>query len=670
MANRTAIGYVNINPPANQADWHDRKVFAGSIAESKTDKELQYYHVLPYQYGLFQAYLNQFHNDELSFQLPVFIAQSIEETAASLVGNDLVGYSCYPWNTNYNLALAKKVKQLSLSTINIFGGPKISTDAEDFLRENSSIDIVCFGEGEKSFSEIVKHYRTKVWDSVPGVGWISDHGEYCETEISLLSQAELESCISPYQMGVFDELIQQYPNINWQMPMETNRGCPFACKYCSWTGTEHKKIREFSRERAQADLQWAVDNNISNILVCDANFGLLERDDALVDLVIESSKPKKTITSFVVQTPCDPGKRGFGIHQKLINNHLSCPITVGIQSRSPEVLKISGRQYQDRDQLKKVFNNYKKINAQCYCDLILGLPGETYHSFSTGITETIECGQLDACYVYFFSPLVNTVMHSDQYRKQYELQTVSQKSIDSHAPLHRQSFADEFHEIVVFSLDMPKKDWQRAVVFKWLSQFLFFSRMVHIPLCLGLHLFDLDLHKTIESFIDPDPELYPLLASISQQLFDQAGKIQSQGEPELVLCKYTKPIYWPMEQALILNLTHGEQLGTFYREAEELLVNQVNNSMHKDIIRQSCQLNQVLLRMPFLEGDTTWKGNYNIKEMYRSILANTIIFPEQGEYCYQIIRTRPQWKTWQGWHDHLQFCHLQKKYYLYGLKRI
>jgi len=670
MAYRTAIGYVNVNPPVNQADWQNRKVFAGSIAESKQDQELCYFHVLPYQYGLLQAYLNQFHDAEISFQLPIFSAQSIEKSGPLLTDNDLVGYSCSPWNHNYNLALAKKVKQLSSSTVNVFGGPKIPIDAEDFLRRHPYIDIVCFGEGEKAFAEIVKHHPTQQWQSAPGVAWLNDHGDYCRTEISLLSEAELERCVSPYQMGVFDELMRQYPTIHWQMPMETNRGCPFGCKYCSWTGTEHKKIRKFSWQRARGDVQWAVDNNVSNILVCDANFGLSERDEDLVDLVIELSKPKKIINSFVVQTPCDPGKRGMTIHQKLIDNHLACPITVGIQSRSPEVLAISGRRYQDRNQLKSIFSNYRKINAQCYCDLILGLPGESYQSFTSGLTEIIECGQLEACYVYFFSPLVNTVMYSDQFRKQYELQTVWQKSLDPHAPISPQGFANEFHEIVVSSLEMPADDWQRAVVFKWLCQFLFFSRMLHIPLCLGLHHFGLDLRRTIESFMKPDPEQYPLLHSISQKLFDQAQKIQSQGEPELILCQQTRPVYWPMEQALILNLTHDDQLNTFYAEAGQLLVGQVNESENNNLIGQSCELNQVLFRRPFLEGDTTWEGDYNIKELYRSIQANTLAFPEQGKYRYQIIRTRPQWKTWEGWHDHLQFCHLQKKYYLYGLKLI
>ncbi|WP_028581762.1 B12-binding domain-containing radical SAM protein [Desulfogranum japonicum] len=671
MAENIAIGYLSINPPAHQVDWQNHKMFAGSVAVADTDKKLDYFHVIPYQYGLLRAYLTQYYDLECIFQLPLFIRSSVDDCAVPLAANDIVAYSCYPWNHEYHLQVAKRVKELCGSVLNVFGGPTLPLDAEQFLRQHPYVDIICFGEGEKAFAEIVKHFGTRQWEYAPGIAWLNEQDDYCHTAASLLTESELQACMSPYSMGVFRELMEQYPDIVWQMPMETNRGCPFGCKYCFWAHTDHRKVRQFSWDRSVGELKWAIDHNISNILVCDANFGLLKRDEALVDLVIDHSKQKKIIKSFIVQTPCEPGERGISIHRKLIENHLSCPITVGVQSRSEKVLNISGRRYQDRARLKQIFARYKHIKAQYYCDLILGLPGESYQSFTAGLAEVIACGQHDSCYIYFFSPLVNTVMHSTRFREQYGLKTVRQKTIPPHANADTGNRIDEYQEIVVASRDMPEEEWKKAVVFKWLCQFLFFSRMLHVPLCLGMCYYDLDLRETIECFMTPDRKRYPLLAEIADRLFTQADKIQTQGETELVHSEYTVPVLWPMEQALILELVHRDLLDGFYAESEDLLVPLVTGgSDARQLVAQGCQLNQTLVRRPFVQGDTVWEGDYNLRELYRGMQGNTIVVPEQGAYRYQIIRTRPEWDSWQGWHNHIQFCHLQKKYYLYGLKKI
>ena len=59
--------------------------------------------------------------------------------------------SNYMWNENLNLFYAQLVKKISPKTLIIMGGPNISInlfDKEDFLRKNSSIDILVEGDGE------------------------------------------------------------------------------------------------------------------------------------------------------------------------------------------------------------------------------------------------------------------------------------------------------------------------------------------------------------------------------------------------------------------------------------------------------------------------------------------------------------------------------------------
>ncbi len=645
-------------------------MYAGSIAESQPGQELEYFHVLPYQYGLFQAYWRQYYDADVTFQRPIIIPQPIEDSARELAGNDLVGYTFYLWNQHYHLSVAQRVKAMHPEVINVFGGPQLPHHAETFLRQNPQVDAVCLGEGENAFCEVMRQGRSRRWEEAPGVAWLDRWGGFHATPMHRLSQKDLEDCLSPYPMGVFDELIRQTPGRKWQMPMETSRGCPYGCHFCYWSGVDSRVVRRFSPTRAEAELRWAVDKGIRNIFLCDANFGLADQDEALIDYLVALVADTRAITSFVVQTPCDPNERVLSIHRKMLESHLACPITVGIQSRSAKVLQLAGRRYHPPEQLARTFSGYKKLNAECYSDMILGLPGESYASFAAGLTEVIECGQFDACYVYFFSPFVNTIMHDQGFRRTHGLKTIPQLIIDTHAPRESQEYSNEYQEIVISSATLSEEDWRRALVFKWLCQFVFFSRTLHMPLLLGLRLSQLDFRSTIERFMAPDPEQSPLLASVALRLREHALAMQQTGVPELLLSPHTRAIYWPIEQWLLLDLVHRDRFNDFYRESTQLLCSQVSGEENCRLIEQACSLNQALFRLPFLHGDLFWQGDFNLKELYRGLLADNIPMLTRGTHRYRIVRTRPEWRTWDGWHDHIQFSHLQKKHYLYGLSRV
>jgi putative methyltransferase len=261
-------------------------------------------------------------------------------------------------------------------------------------------------------------------------------------------------------------------------------------------------------------------------------------------------------------------------------------------------------------------------------------------------------------------------MHDQGFRQAHSIRTIPQLIVDTHAPRESQEYVDEYQDIVIASATLPEEDWRRALVFKWLCQFVFFSRTLHLPILLGLRLAGLDFRATVERFMRPDPTAFPLLAELARHLFDHAEAMQRSGAPELLLSPHTRAIYWPMEQWLILDLVHRDRFDDFYREAAELLGAQVRGDDHRELIDQACGLNRALFRLPFLKGDLFWQGDFNLKELYRGILADNMPVPERGPHRYRIVRTRPEWTSWGGWHDHIQFSHLQKKHYLYGLSRV
>ena len=73
-------------------------------------KQDTYY--LPHSVALLWSYINNFATNQFKLNKMIFRREPIEQTAVALAKDTVVGFSCYMWNKNYNLKLAKRVKQL------------------------------------------------------------------------------------------------------------------------------------------------------------------------------------------------------------------------------------------------------------------------------------------------------------------------------------------------------------------------------------------------------------------------------------------------------------------------------------------------------------------------------------------------------------------------------
>ena len=179
-------------------------------------------------------------NEKFSFGEILFLREKIEDAIKRIKDPFAVGFSCYVWNMEYNKALAKKIKELYPSCVIVFGGHNIPDDTS-VLRENDFIDILIHGEGEVCFAELLKGLDKG------DISDVSDISYRRENELITTKRSNgcfsLENYPSPYLTGIFDSMYEEYPLIDFQATLETNRGCPYQCAFCDWCFTE--KIRYF-----------------------------------------------------------------------------------------------------------------------------------------------------------------------------------------------------------------------------------------------------------------------------------------------------------------------------------------------------------------------------------------------------------------------------------------
>jgi hypothetical protein len=113
---------------------------------------------LPHAIGLLQAFVQKRAPDTGRYHFLPLLYRRIDVASAvrQMSEADVVGFSCYVWNERLSLAIARRLKEQSPGVLIVFGGPQVPDHPEEFLRSHPWIDVVCHGEGERTFLDVLQ----------------------------------------------------------------------------------------------------------------------------------------------------------------------------------------------------------------------------------------------------------------------------------------------------------------------------------------------------------------------------------------------------------------------------------------------------------------------------------------------------------------------------------
>lgn len=324
---------------------------------------------------------------------------------------DFIGFSCYIWNISYIMEIVRDVKKV-LPEVEIWlGGPEVSYDAKKVLTREPDVCGVMRGEGELTFTELVRAYLKReelcaaagdidsgsemqrqektlvsdenTWqpkavkaetgdrrgldlDNIPGITYRAESGEVVERGPQrLLSLDEIPFYYD--DMAGFENRIVYY---------ESSRGCPFSCSYC--LSSIDKTVRFRSLDLVLPELQFFLDHKVPQVKFVDRTFNC-KRDHTLGiwRYLVEHDNG---ITNFHFEVSADIfdeeeleliGKMRPGLIQ----------LEIGVQSTNPDTIKEIHR-HMDLVKLKQAVDRvYDYRNTHQHLDLIAGLPYENYESF-------------------------------------------------------------------------------------------------------------------------------------------------------------------------------------------------------------------------------------------------------------------------------------------------
>jgi len=343
----------------------------------------------PYSAGTIWSYLDSFKDNNFTLNELVFKRDPVNEVVKKLEGDSVVGFSTYMWNRQYNLILAKKLKEISPDTVVVFGGPEMEILNYKFFEMFPFIDMHVINEGELTFKSIVDNLDN--WDSIPNIIY-NNKGKTVSTKPGPRIM-DLELIPSPYLTGVFDNLINSYPDYKFIASIETNRGCPYQCTFCDWGSLTYNKIRKFPIEKVFSEVEWVFNNpNVDNIDIADANFGIfVERDESIVDKFIDETRRTGRNITFNSNYAKNQNVSVFHMIRKLAEETGGTRnVTIALQSLDEEVLESIKRKNLATNRIEEIFEVLTKFELMLKIEIIIGLPSDTLDKFKQTVYDLFD----------------------------------------------------------------------------------------------------------------------------------------------------------------------------------------------------------------------------------------------------------------------------------------
>ncbi len=278
---------------------------------------------------------------------------------------DLLGFSCYIWNIEYVKKIIPEVKKLLPDCYITLGGPEVSYNVNELLKELPQINEIISGEGEVAFCEVINKIENTLYNNNAVTSNITN-----ET----ITYIDMDTLPFPYEnIFAMDNRIIYY---------ESSRGCPYLCSYC--LSCVDRKVRFRSLDKVFSELKIFINNKVPQVKFVDRTFNcnrertiklwkfLMENDNGITNFHFEISADLINEEEIALLNQMRPG---------LVQ------LEIGVQTTNEKTLDAINR-HADFEKISSVVKAIKgKGNIHQHLDLIAGLPYEDFTSFKNSFND-------------------------------------------------------------------------------------------------------------------------------------------------------------------------------------------------------------------------------------------------------------------------------------------
>ena len=505
----------------------------------------------PYSIARLVSYIKT--KEELSkriqFEKTFVFREKIKEYITKCKETDILLCSCYVWNWEITLHLAKEVKKINPECLIIFGGPQVPNHSEGFFEKYPFVDIIVHGEGEYIIENIFTEYlKNKNFIDVKGIETKEFRNEP-EPRIN-----DLDGLPSPYLNNTVWDLVEKVDGVNWIASWETNRGCPYQCTFCDWGSATNTRMRKWTEETLFKEIEWFANNKIPYIDCCDANFGIYqERDFKLAKKLKEESLKKGFPERIRPAWAKFSSEKIIPIAKELQSANLLRAVTLAVQSLDETTLEIIKRQNIKFDKFSELTETFRNEGIPTYTEIIMGMPGETLESFKNGLEILAGDTKVGSIYVYNCGVFPNAPMNEPVYIDLHKIKKLRSPIFLSHSAIHDNEQIPEYEDIAIGAISFDLEDIKEMYLYSWLIQsFHSFGIFEYITIFYN-KIYGIKFMKIYEKFLEYCRTTKSLFSEEYEIVVDYISKGYS-GKGWNHQDDRLGDIFWPIEEASWLRL--------------------------------------------------------------------------------------------------------------------
>ncbi len=295
-------------------------------------------------------------------------------------GEKLILFSCYIWNIRMIIDICSRLKKADPSITLVLGGPEVSYNSCEILKQESAVDFIISHEGEKSMPQFLKAFESRNFDEVSALAYRED-GKVCQNPCE--TNVNINEIPFPYLVGELEELRGRL------IYYETSRGCPYNCGFCLSSATHG--VRFLPVERVKRELMYFIDADVPLVKLVDRTFNAdNKRALEIVNFIKENSKNTCFHFEVKAETMSDELIDALSTAKKGMFQ-----LEIGVQSTNPDTLSKIKRGA-DFNKITEVVKRLKQNNnIHLHLDLIAGLPGENYEQFKKSFNDVFSLSPHD-----------------------------------------------------------------------------------------------------------------------------------------------------------------------------------------------------------------------------------------------------------------------------------
>lgn len=330
---------------------------------------------------------------------------------------DLVGITIHATAAHTtSLKIARLIKERRPDSVVVGGGHHATFLPFEVVR--GGFDIAVLGEGDDTIIEIGEHVKEgRDFADIAGIVYKNERGKPVRTRPRpLISDLDRIPTPAYYLVDRHNYTFRVFGEDNAVACVETSRGCPYACDFCSVTPTWGNKWRNKSNKRIIEELDIVKRLGYEWIFFTDDIFVVypnVTQRSRLFDMMIEKGYGFK----WIAQMRADVTAKNPALIKRAAEAGLRVGF-LGIESGSPEILRKMHKGLFTPVSAKAV-RILSENGVVVLLGMMLGAPYESLHDMLTTIRFAWKLADEGADAVQFsmYTPLPGTRIFDDALRK-------------------------------------------------------------------------------------------------------------------------------------------------------------------------------------------------------------------------------------------------------------